>query len=134
MSHCFVFKRACTLSAVLAALALGAAGCASDTTTPDEQTPQYGLMSDQERLIIKEITGYTQDSLEQTHPHPAWTPDNSAAYQDILRHTDIVYDEETASFINQEGAPASREQWQQSLKLRQSQLMDTTSTPSSSGT
>ena len=114
---------------IVAALAFFTVGCASEVPAPD--TPQYGQLSAEELQVLEEISAQAQESFASSRPEPSWTPDNTAAYQDILRNTDIVYDEETASFINLEGAPASRELWQRSVEKR-SELMDVGKTPSSS--
>ena len=115
-----LLKRSKRAPLVVAALALFAVGCASEAPSPEELQ------------VLDEITARAQESFASTRSEPSWTPDNTATYQDILRNTDIVYDEETASFINLEGAPASRELWQRSVEKR-SELMDMSKTPSSSG-
>lgn len=125
-----LLKRSKRAPLMVAALALFTVGCASEAPAPD--TPQYGQLSTEELQVLDEITARAQESFASTRSEPSWTPDNTATYQDILRNTDIVYDEETASFINLEGAPASRELWQRSVEQR-SELMDMSKTPSSSG-
>ena len=117
-------------SLVVAALALFAVGCASEAPAPE--TAQYGQLTPEELRVLEEISAHAQESFARSRSEPGWTPDNTAAYQDLLQNTDIVYDEKTASFINLEGAPASREQWQRSVQGR-SELMDIGKTPSSSG-
>ena len=111
-------------------MALMVAGCASEAPTPEGSE---GPISAQTRSILNDIKAETQESLAHTPVDTTWSPNNSVLYQDILRDTDIVYDEKTASFINQEGAPASRQLWQQALQERRSQPMNLDQTPSPSG-
>lgn len=125
----FSLKRAGVLAAAITAFAVMAAGCASDAQ-PEVTTPQYGQLSEEELRVIQNINEQTQESLAEAQTDEGWTSDTTTSYDDVLRNTDIVYDEETASFINLEGAPASREVWQQNLERRQSELMDESQTPS----
>lgn len=98
-------------------LSLGLSACSSSSDTPymtaeeimASRTNNKSVLSGPEPADAAASTPADDKSAKSPSfgLEASWTQENVARYLEALQETDLVYDEETASFINMEAAPAS---------------------------